>query len=274
MSTFVSRTVSERSGFLQRTPISGRSLLLAALLTSCAGLASAQVQSSQFAGTESPARQSVSVNQLQTPENAQKAATKAREALVHGDYDSALKEAEHALKIFPHCAAALTIEGAVNLKRTNYAEADSDFQQAINEDPAAGTAYLGLGMAFTSQGRFKEALVPLERAAAFIPNSWTVYFESALAHLGVGDSQMAFKEITYAEKFAGVDPEKKSGTTYLRGVAHSLAKDYNAARDDWNESVKGNPSGAYAQLAKRRLEALGSPEANQNIAPSTGQSPK
>ena len=78
---------------------------------------------------------------------------------------------------------ALNIQGAVILSRANYADAGRDFQQAIDADPALGQAYLGLGMVYTSQGRFKEALAPLDRAAASLPGSWLVHFESALGKL-------------------------------------------------------------------------------------------
>jgi len=208
MSSRIWLSVSDMRGFVQRSPIARSSQLLAAMLAFSAGFTSAQVDSTQFAG-KSQSQTNVSVNQLLTPNKAQRAAKKAREDLIHGRFESAQREAERALDVFPRCAIALNIQGAVSLWRSNYAEAARDFQRAIDADPALGSAYLGLGVTYTSQGRFKEALVPLDRASAFLPDSWAVHFEAALSHLGVGQPDTALKEIAYAERFMGVDPEKR-----------------------------------------------------------------
>ena len=266
MSSRVSSTIFELGGFRQFSLIETGARLLAALLALSAGLASAQNGSGQLVETNSLAQSHVSVNQLITPGKAKKATEKAREALAHGHYEVALREAEHAIDIFPRSGIALSIEGAVNFSRANYAESSRDFQLAIDADPALGTAYLGLGMAFTSQGRFKDALVPLDRAAVFLPNSWMVYFEAALAHLGIGDPETALKEITYAERFMGADPKKRSGVSYLRGVAHFQMNNDILAIEELYEAVDRDPNGKYATLARGRLEELGSSYDDQQIA--------
>ena len=51
----------------------------------------------------------------------------------------------------------------MKIEGKNYVEAAQTFQQAINADPTLGAAYLGLGEAYNSLGRFKEALAPLAR---------------------------------------------------------------------------------------------------------------
>jgi tetratricopeptide (TPR) repeat protein len=84
----------------------------------------------------------VSVNQLLTPNKAQRATEKAREDLIHGRFESAQREAELALDIFPRCAIALDIQGVANLRRANYADAAREFQRAIDADPALGAAWV------------------------------------------------------------------------------------------------------------------------------------
>jgi tetratricopeptide (TPR) repeat protein len=259
-------------GFMQRSPTAKGSQLLAAMLAFSAGLASAQVDSTTFLN-KSQSQNNVSVDQLLTPDKAQRATKKAREDLIHGRLESAQREAELALDIFPRCAIALNIQGAVNLWRANYAEAAREFQRAIDADPALGTAYLGLGLTFTYQGRFKEALVPLDRAAAFLPSSWTVHFEAALSHLGVGEPDTALKEITYAERFMGVDPQKRAGVSYLRGVALFELKGYDAARVELNKALTLDPRGSYSTLARRRLEQVESIQNNQDIEHFAGLGP-
>ena len=268
MSSGIWLSISDMRAFMQRSPIAKSSQLLAAMLTLSAGFASAQVDSTKFMD-KSQSQNNVSVNQLLTPNKAQRATEKAREDLIHGRFESAQREAELALDIFPRCATALNIQGAVNLWRANYAEAAREFQRAIDADPALGTAYLGLGLTFTYQGRFKEALVPLDRAAAFLPGSWTVHFEAALSHLGVGEPDIALKEVTYAERFMGTDPQKRAGISYLRGVALFQLKGYDASRVELNKALRLDPKGIYSTLARRRLEQLESIESQQGVKLST-----
>jgi len=163
---------------------------------------------------------------------------------------------------------ALNIQGAVILSRANYADAGRDFQQAIDADPALGQAYLRLGMVYTSQGRFKEALAPLDRAAAFLPGSWPVHFESALAHLGIEEPEAAITEITYAERFTGLAPRQRAEASYLRAIARSQMKDYSGAKRDLKEAVALDPNGLYAALAAKKLQLI-SIDDGQQIVDST-----
>ena len=150
---------------------------------------------------------------------------------------------------------------------------DAWIERAIDADPALGTAYLGLGLTYIYQGRFKEALVELDHAAKFLPSSWTVHFEAALSHLGVGEPDTALKEVTYAERFAGVDPQKRAGVSYLRGVALFELKGYDAARMELNKALTLDPKGSYSTLARRRLEQLESTQNNQEIEHFAGLGP-
>ncbi|HEY3704440.1 MAG TPA: tetratricopeptide repeat protein [Terracidiphilus sp.] len=272
MSSRIWLSISDVRAVVQRSPIAKSSRLLAAMLAFSAGLASGQVDSTKFLD-KSPSQNNVSVNQLLTPNKAQRATEKAREDLIHGRFESAQREAELALDIFPRCAIALDIQGVVNLRRANYAEAAREFQRAIDADPALGAAYLGLGLTYTYQGRFKEALVPLDRAAAFLPSSWTVHFEAALSHLGVGEPDTALKEVTYAERFMGVDPQKRVGVSYLRGVALFQLQGYDAARVELNKALRLDPRGIYSTLARRKLEQLKSMESHQEFELSTARGP-
>jgi tetratricopeptide (TPR) repeat protein len=192
--------------------------------------AHSQIDSHSFPAHNSPAQQVVSKNQLLTPEKVQKAMARARERFLHGRYESAQKEIQRALDICPHCASALTFQGVLNLQGHNYPEAARSFQRAIDEDPAAGPAYLGIGVVYNAQARFKEALVVFDRAAPFLPDTWLLPFECALAHLGVGESTAGLREISHAEGLAGSDPAKLSGVAFLHGVAESQLKEYDRAK--------------------------------------------
>ena len=273
MSSRVLLLISERRGLSRRPPTPGNSCLLIALLAFSGASVSSQVRPSQVVKTESPTQQYVSTNQLLTPQKAQRAIEKSRDDFLHGRLDAAFSDAQRALDIFPRCAIAFSIQGAVNLSRSNFTEADRDFQQAIDADPTLGAAYLGLGMVFISEGRSKEALVPLDSAAKFLPNSSIVHFQTAIAHLGIGEPQTALKDITQAERLIGSDPESRSEVSYIRGVALLQTKDLSGYKRELLESAHRDPNGVYAALARNRLKEVDSSEDNQQLAHSTFRDP-
>lgn len=266
MGSRIRRTSLKLCGRRGLASVAGYSLLLATQLTIAVGLGSAQIGPSEFVDANSQIQQAVSVNQLLTPYKAQRVLEKARQDFLHGRFDSALRDTERALHIFPRCAVAFSIQGAVNLSQRNYADAGRRFQQAIDAEPAFGPAYLGLGMAYSSQGRFNEALIPLNRSASFLPGSWIVYFELAFADLGLGEPAKALKEIASAERFTGTDPQKRAGVLYLRGIAHFEMKGYREAQAEFNETIERDRDGIFALLAKDRLKQLASVGDSPEIA--------
>jgi len=273
MRSRVWQVISERRGPSQHLSIFRNSCLSIVLLAFSGASASSQARPSQVVKTKSPVQEYVSTNQLLTPEKAKRALEKSRENFLLGHLDQAFSDAQRALDMFPRCAIAFSMQGAVNLSRTHFAEAGRDFQQAIDADPTLGAAYLGLGMVLIAQGRSKEALVPLGRASTFLPNASMVYFQTAIAHLGIGEPEAALKEIAYAEQFIGSDPERRSEVSYLRGVVFLQMKDLNRYKKELLESVQRDPNGAYAALARKRLKEVGPLEDNQQLAHSTVRDP-
>ena len=201
-------------------------------------------------------RMIVSKNQLRAPQKAQQAIERAHEDFLHKRYDSAQRDVQRALEICPHYALALTFQGIIHLRSGNNAEAVSAFQRAINEDPSAGPAYLGMGVVFNRQGRFREAIVPLDRAAPLLASSWLLHFESTWAHLGIGDSAAGLRDATSAESLAQSDPEKLAGVAYLRGVAHFQMREYDSASRYFEEAVRHDPSGTFALMAQERMKQI------------------
>lgn len=199
----------------------------------------------------------VSKNQLLIPEKARKAMDRAQVDFLHRHDESAQRNVHRALEIYPHCALAFTFQGILDLRNGNLSEAAQAFQRAINEDPASGSAYIGLGIIFNTQGRFRDAIALFDRAAPFSPDSWLREFEAALAHLGVGEYDAGLKDITRAERFSGSDPEKLAGVAYLRGVAQCQMRDYAGGKRYLQETIQRDHNGTFSMLARKRLEQLG-----------------
>jgi tetratricopeptide (TPR) repeat protein len=228
--------------------------LLGTVLLVCApGSGSCQIDLSQLPPNDSPAQQLVSKNELLTPEKAQREFERAHKDFLHRHYDAAQEDVQRALAICPHCGLAFTFQGILNLHAQKYLQAAQAFQRAIDEDPESGPAYLGLGVIFNAQGRFKEALIPLDRAAPFLQSVWILSFETAAAHLGVGDSDTGLRDISRAEALTRGDKWKQSGVAYLSGVARFQLKDFGSAKRFFDEAVKHDPNGTFAMLARKSL---------------------
>lgn len=233
------------------------SSLIAAVVVAIAALATEmfpQSGSSPFVTRDLSVQSTISANQLLTPKKALQAVESARNHLLAGHVDQAQKEVARALEISPHCALALTLRGLIQIEERQFGDAGVDFQDALEADPALGAAYLGLAMSLIGQRRLRNALVPLDRATSLLPGSWLVYYEAAIAHLGLGDADAALTQINYAERFTKMDPEKKSGTAYVRGIAYMDLADYDRAKKHLEDSVAFDPNGPYSILARRRLE--------------------
>lgn len=232
---------------------------VAALFIGAAECAHSQLDSLQLPASTQAV---VSKNQLLIPEKARKALERAQVDFLHGRYESAQERLRRALEIYPHCALAFTFQGILDLQRGKSFEASHAFQRAIEEDPSSGSAYIGMGIVYNTQGRFRDALAQFDRAAPFSQGSWLGYFEEAWAHLNIGEYDAAVAAILRAEKFAGTDPERLSGLAYLRGVARCQLRDYEAGNRYLQEAVRRDPDGAFAVLARKRLERPGAAALN------------
>ena len=226
---------------------------LGAMILGCsAGQLCAQGGPLRCVNGSTQGQQFVSTNSLLTPRKAQLATDRAREDILHGDLKSAQKELTRALDVAPHYAVALATQGAVSLQAGNIDGAAKAFQRAIEEDSTLGAAYLGVGIALIAQRRFKEAITPLNHATSLLPSSWYAHLEFGLARLGTGDTEAALQEASLAEHFAGPDPERRSGASYLRAIICEVMKDPDRANKYLAETITRAPDGFYATLAKAR----------------------
>jgi tetratricopeptide (TPR) repeat protein len=253
--------LSPYAGTRQRLPgtgiwgsfrILGATLLALAVKSACC-----QVDSPRLADQVTTAqRMIVSANQLRAPKDAQKAIDRARDHFLHGRHELAQKEVQRALDICPHYGLALAFQGIIDLGSGNNVQAQNAFQRAIDDDSTLGSAYLGLGIVLNRQGRFKEATVPLGRAAPLLPAAWLLHFESAWAHFGIGEFAVGLRDARSAEGLAESDPEKLSGVAYLRGIAQLHFREFSDANSYFEEAVRHDPKGTFATLAKRRMQQI------------------
>jgi tetratricopeptide (TPR) repeat protein len=204
-----------------------------------------------------PQRQTViSTNELEAPREAQSALHQAREALERRRYPEARRHVLRALEIYPKYALALELRGILNMRDDQLDQACSDFEQAIEYDPNMGAAYLSLGAVYNRLGHFEQAVVPLTRAALMLPNSWTVHYEIALAYLGSGKYEAALEAISQAANKNPAEPDSRSSVFYTKARVLLKLKDNEGAQAAFEQSVRQDPTGHFAQLSQERLDQL------------------
>jgi len=223
----------------------------------CLGRCSAaQSEAKQLIDLQEHGGSLVSVNQLRTPRKALKAVQKAQEKLLAGRVSSAEKKIASALALAPDCGLAHDVLGVVLLERGQYQEAVEAFQTAIDQDPTLASAFIGSGISLLLQGRFRDALRPLDQGEKRLPDSWLAHFESSIAYLGAGELDVALHQIVLAENLSGSDHEKRSGVSFLRALVHLNRGDRMAARHYLTDAISRDPDGPYARLSKQSLRRV------------------
>jgi tetratricopeptide (TPR) repeat protein len=198
----------------------------------------------------------VSTNELQAPSEARNALHQGREALERRRYAEARRHIARALEIYPKYALALELRGVLNMGEGRLEEACADFQQAIENDPNLGGAYLSLGAAYNRLLHFEQAVVPLTRAAMILPDFWMVHYEMALAYLGSGKYEAALQAISQAAEKNPAEPENRSSVSYTKARVLLELKDNSGAQAAFEQSIRQDPNGHFAQLSEQRLERL------------------
>jgi TolB-like protein/Flp pilus assembly protein TadD len=90
----------------------------------------------------------------------------------HGfrDYDRALAELEQAKRLLPNEARVYVVMGAIDRRTARWAEAEANFNRAVELDPRNFFVLLEAGSTFAGTRRFDEAKRLYERALEILPN--------------------------------------------------------------------------------------------------------
>jgi tetratricopeptide (TPR) repeat protein len=108
--------------------------------------------------------------------------------------EDAKQEFKQELAIDPTNAPAQFWLGEIAHRDGQWDEAISRFTSATKLDADLWTAYLGLGMALNSADRFPEAIAPLEKYIAAMPDDATGHYQLAMSYRHVGRTQDAERE--------------------------------------------------------------------------------
>ena len=123
-----------------------------------------------------------------------------------GRYENARNEAQRALALAPKSSSARTLLAYLELVAGNAARAETEFAQALQDDPSAPAAYLGRALLALKQPDPADSVADFERAVALSPLQAS--YRSYLAQLFIEQrmSSKAATELQIARELAPEDP--------------------------------------------------------------------
>ncbi len=124
------------------------------------------------------------------------------QALSADKLGEAEKYAGEAMRLAPGHPDVLYLQGVVDLKRREFAEAQGELEKATQIDPTHARAFAALGMALADQGKYDAAIAPLEKslqldAAGGWEPRWTLakaYYQREQYDQALKTSQAALAE--------------------------------------------------------------------------------
>ncbi len=113
-----------------------------------------------------------------------------------GPTDEARAEFEKELQVDPHNAAAEFVLGELARRAGHWDEAARHFSRASTLDVGFSEAFLALGMSLTSEGKFAEAIAPLEVYVKMEPADPSGHYQLAIAYRRTGNTEGAAREMS------------------------------------------------------------------------------
>lgn len=185
---------------------------------------------------------------------AQEAFDKGLRALGADKLKDADKYVSETMRLAPGHPDVLYLQGVLDLKRRNFADAQAALEKATQIDPTHAHAFAALGMALSDQGRYDAAIPPLEQSLKLDPKSgYETHWTLAKAYYHHQQYDDAVKESRVA-----LDGSNGKAPEIELLVAQSLtaAGKYDEAGQTLRDFIKNHGDRPEAATARRWLERL------------------
>ena len=147
--------------------------------------------------------------------------------------------------------------GVVQLDLRKPAEAQEQFQKAIELDPEYAEAHHNLGLSYAEQGRFDEAIQAYRKALSF-----PTYTTPEVAYNNMGNAYFALGKLPEAQESylaaLRLDP-KLASAHYGLGMILSRQGKAEEAKASFRTARDINPAAPFGLAASQALKALGEP---------------
>jgi Flp pilus assembly protein TadD len=136
----------------------------------------------------------------------------------------------------------------VLLRDNRPVDAEKAFREVLKEDPKNPEVWDGLGLSLLMQGRFRDALQPLDKAVALAPENGSYRNNRGVARMEIGDYELAAEDFTVAERSPNSDD--RLSATINRGRLQQRQGNYRAAVEEFTLALARDPQSFIALLGR------------------------
>ena len=176
-----------------------------------------------------------------------------QERNLSGDFEGALREFTHAIRLDPDDAVGYVLRGMTKAALRKHSAAIVDYDEAIRLDPNYANAYVNRGYARGQLGKYYGAIADYDEAIRLNPDYALAYVNRGYAKRRLGRYAAAILDYDEAIR---LNPDYALAY-FNRGYARGQLGKYYGAIADYNEAIRLNPKYASAYVnrgyAKRRL---------------------
>jgi tetratricopeptide (TPR) repeat protein len=197
----------------------------------------------------------ISVSELDrgVPSNAKKEFEKASRAANQGKTDEGIAHLRKAIAFYPNFVMAHNDLGAQLLAFGKLDEAADELSKAVSLDEKAFNPALNLGIVLVNQHRFAEATGVLSKAISLEPNAPAARLYFGLASMGLGNLEMAEKELKTAYSLGGT---QFALAHFHLGQLYLSKGDRNSALSSFQLYLREVPDAANAEQVRKTIAML------------------
>jgi len=130
------------------------------------------------------------------------------------------------------------------------AEAEKAFRECLKDDPKNPEVLDGFGVSMVMQGRYKDALVPLDKALAISPDNGSYRNNRGVARMELGNNKGAEEDFAAAER--SQNPDDRLSATLNLGRLRQREANYAAAQEQFTIAIARDPK-SYAAFIGRAV---------------------
>jgi len=195
-----------------------------------------------------------------TSTEAEEELAKGRQLLIEKhDPKASIEKFKKAVKIDPSFATSYLLLGTAYVQLQNWNDARSAFEKASQLEPGNAEAFFGMGFTLNQQKDFAGAQKPLQRSLQLNPSSAESHYEAGRGLWALGKWQEA--EV-YARKAVALN-KAFAPAHVLMGNINLRRRDAKAALAEFEEYLRLDPQGPFAESVKAMVEKIRKAEAQQ-----------
>ena len=168
-----------------------------------------------------------------------------------GEYFEAISDYDMAIQLEPANAKSYHYRGRAKDGLEQHAAAIVDYDKAIGLNPAAAYLYSSRGWAKYRLGQHAAAIVDYDKAIGLDPDAAYLYSNRGRVKAGFGQQAAAIADL---DTVVRLDPDAAYAYTYRGKVKADLGQHF-AAITDYDTAIRLDPDAAYAYYYRGKVKA-------------------